>query len=385
MSSTRRSPEPRGHRRTLLFLGASVSQRPAIRHARGRGFRVVAVDGDPNAVAFPDADVAVAGDFSDVELLVEVARREGVEGLLAVSTDRAVVPAARAAALLGLPGIGVEVAEAMTDKARMRAVLAAEGVPQPRFAAVRDAAGIELATVPYPAVLKPVDSGGQRGVFRVRSPADALRRLPEVLELSRSGWAILEEFVDGTELNGIVVVRGGEPLVITLSDRLRPKGLGFGVGWIHSYPSSLPPPVVDEVREVAAAAVGALGLHDGIGFPQLIAAADGVRVVEVAARIAAGQMADLVRFATGVELFDVAIAQALGEPVADEQVVPASTRPVAIRFLTARPGPLPVGTVERIAGLDDVRAAPGVLAADLYFGPGETIRRSRSMPTGAAT
>ena len=38
---------------TLLFLGASVSQLPAIGHARLAGHRIVAVDGDPDAVAFP--------------------------------------------------------------------------------------------------------------------------------------------------------------------------------------------------------------------------------------------------------------------------------------------------------------------------------------------
>ena len=52
---------------------------------------------------------------------------------------------------------------------------------------------------------------------------------------------------------------------------------------------------------------------------------------------------------------------------------PAFRRPIAIRFLTASPGVLPLGTVSEIEGLDDVRAAPGVLAAGLYFGPSTTI------------
>ena len=56
---------------------------------------------------------------------------------------------------------------------------------------------------------------------------------------------MLEEYVDGIELNGILVVRDGEPSLITLSDRLRPPGLGFGVGWIHQYPSSLDDAVLE--------------------------------------------------------------------------------------------------------------------------------------------
>jgi hypothetical protein len=186
---------------------------------------------------------------------------------------------------------------------------------------------------------------------------------------------MLEEYVEGVELNGIIVVRGGEPMLLTLSDRLRPPGLGFGVGWIHLYPSSLEHAVLERVRDVAFDAVRALGLQDGIAFPQLIAAGDDVRLVEIAARIAAGQMADLVRLGAGIELFEIAIAQALGNHVDDELVTPTSRRPIAIRFLTASPGVLPLGTVSAIDGLDEVRSSPGVLAAGLYFDAGATITR----------
>ena len=63
-------------------------------------------------------------------------------------------------------------------------------------------------------------------------------------------------------------------------------------------------------------AVRALGLRDGIAFPQLIVARRRrVRVVEVAARIPGGQMADLARHAVGVDLVEIALRQALGEEV----------------------------------------------------------------------
>ena len=65
--------------------------------------------------------------------------------------------------------------------------------------------------------------------------------------------------------------------------------------------------------------VHALGLRTGIAFPQLIAAPDGrVIVVECAARIPGGQMADLVRWATGVDLVEVQLRMALGEELPDD-------------------------------------------------------------------
>src|SRR5439155_20242445 len=338
--------------------------------------RIVAVDGDPDAVAFSLAHVSQAVDFTDVERVIELARPLGVEGALSICTDRGVVPAAAVADALGLPGIGVPVARRMTDKSEMRACLAEGGIRQPAHRVVTNHRDLKaaLAEVGLPAVIKPVDSGGQRGLFMVGSEADAVGHLEEALSLSRRGAAMLESFVDGEELNILLAMRGGEPSLLTVSDRLRPSGLGFGVGWIHSFPSGLPPPVLDEARELAFAAVRRLGLRDGIAFPQLIVADDGVFVVEVAARVAAGQMADLVRLGTGIDLFELAIAQALGREVPDELVTPRFVRPIAIRFLTAQPGILPLGTVTAVDGLDAVRSSPDGLDCGLYFGPGPHIR-----------
>src|SRR5690349_3541257 len=202
-----------------------------MRHARERGLRVVAVDRNPDALGFGEADVAEPVDFTDVEAVTEVARRHAVDGALTVSADRAVPIVAAVAEQLGLPGIGSEVAHAMTHKIAMRRLLAEAGVAQPRFAAAHDLATARAAAgaVGFPAVLKPADSGGQRGVFRLESIDDLDAHLHSALAESGTGEVVLERFHDGLELNGLVVVRDGVPEVLTLSDRLRPPGIGFGV------------------------------------------------------------------------------------------------------------------------------------------------------------
>ena len=268
----------------------------------------------------------------------------------------------------------------MTHKVAMRRRLADAGVPQPRFAAIRSLAERRRAAdeVGFPAVLKPADSGGQRGLFRVESVDDIDAHLHEALNASPTGEAILEQYVAGTEMNGIVIARGGESIPLTLSDRLRPPGVGFGVGWIHVYPATTFGAQLEESERVAVHTVHALGLQNGIAFPQLIATPDGrVLVVECAARIPGGQMADLVRHAVGVDLVDVQIRMALGEELPDELVQPRFKQPLAIRFFTAEPGPLPTGRVKRIGPLDKVLAFPGVVQADVYLQVGETIRPVR--------
>jgi hypothetical protein len=88
-------------------------------------------------------------------------------------------------------------------------------------------------------------------------------------------------------------------------------------------------------------------------------------------------MADLVRHAVGVDLVEVALRFALGEEIPDELALPRFSQPLAIRFLTASPGPLPTGRVRRIGSIEPVLASEGVVQAESYLAEGETIRPVR--------
>jgi len=363
--------------RTLLFVGAGRHQLRAIERVRELGVRVVAVDRNGDAPGFAAADVDAAVDFADVDAIAEVGRANSVEGVMTFAADRAVPVVAAVAERLELPGIGSDVAHAFTNKIAMRRLLAEHGVPQPQFAALRtiSEARAALAAVGVPAVLKPADSAGQRGVFLVGSLDELEAHLHATLASSPTREAIVETFHPGLEVNTLVVARGGSGTVVTASDRLRPEGIGFGVALAHVYPSAVFGDALAEVERVATSAVHALGLRDGIAYPQLLVTDEGdVLVVEVAARIPAGQMVEVPRYGIGVDLVEVAVLQALGEPVPDELIRPKFQQPLAIRFLTAQPGPLPTGVVRSVGPLDKARAFKGIERVETWIQPGETIR-----------
>jgi biotin carboxylase len=363
--------------KTVLFLGAGRHQRAAILQAKEMGLRVAAIDGNPNALALGDADIGEVVNFVDIPQAVAFAEKLRPDGVLTITSDRAVVAVAAVAEALGLAGIGVDVARGLTNKIEMRRRLEAGGLPQPRYGSARtlEEAREAVAHVGFPNVIKPADSGGQRGVFRLESVDDLEAKFEETLALSHRGEVIVEEFVDGTEMNAMAIVRDGAVTQLTLSDRHRPPGEGFAVGWIHAYPAALDAEGTAEAEALVERTVHALGLRTGIAFPQLIAGTDGsIKVIEAAARIPGGQVADLVKHAVGVDLVEVALRFALGEPVTDEIAAAKHRTPTAIRFFTAQPGPLPAGKVKAPARLDSVLTAPGVVQAASYIVAGETIR-----------
>ncbi|GIU94866.1 MAG: hypothetical protein KatS3mg012_1323 [Gaiellaceae bacterium] len=365
--------------KTVLVIGAGRYQRPVIRRAKELGLRVVAVDRNRDAPALHEADVGLVVDFADAEAVLEAIADLELDGVTTVQSDRAVPTVARVAAERGLPGIGVETARLMTNKVAMRRRLADAGVPQPRFATVETLGDARpaVAAVGLPAVLKPGAGSGQHGLFRIDAPEELDACLPEALAVSPGEPALLEELVDGTELNGIVVLRDGEALFVALCDRLRPSGRGFGVSWLHVYPPHLEGDRRIVAERVATEAARALGLRTGIAFPQLMAPPDGrILLVECAARIG-GMMAEHLGHALGVDLLETQLRLALGEDLPPELLVPRREQPTAIRFLTAEPGMLRTGTVTRVGSLEPVLASPGVVDASIYAVPGETIRPVR--------
>ncbi|HEX3453395.1 MAG TPA: ATP-grasp domain-containing protein [Gaiellaceae bacterium] len=364
--------------KTVLFVGAGRHQRRALRRARELGLRVAAIDRNADAPGFTEADVTETVDFADVDDAVAAARRIGPDGVVTVASDRAVPVAALIAEELDLPGIGSDTARVVTNKVAMRMTLAEAGVPQPRFAPVRtlDDAQAALPEIGLPAVLKPADSAGQRGIALVRAADELEQALDAALAESRTGDAILERFHEGAEINCLAIARGGEVSVLTLSDRQRPGGDGFGVCLAHVYPADLDADAA-EAERVAAAAVRAAGLVDTVAYPQVLVSADGVRLVEIAARVPAGLMDEVSRLGIGVDLVEIALRQALGEDVPDELLRPRVRQPLAIRFWTAEPGPLPTGVVRSVNGIEHALAAPGVVAGESYLSVGETIRPAR--------
>ena len=366
---------------TVLLLGAGRDQCPAILHARELGHRVVAVDDDPTAPGLAHADVAEVADVASVDAIEGLARSHGADAVLTVAEDRSVPVVAAVAERLGLPSLGPDAAHRFTHKLAMRRTLAEEGLPQPTYAAVRNLAEgrAALDTVGLPAVLKPADAEGQRGLFRIDEPGELESHLHAALAESTSREALLERLVEGTEMNAVVVALRGSTRLVSLSDRLRPEDAGFGVARAHVHPARIHSDQLAAAERTAERAASVLGLRDGIGVVQLVATTDGgASVVGAAARVAGGRLAELVRHAVGVDLVALALRFALGEEIPEEDVLPRRAEPVALRYLTAEPGGLPTGRVVRIGALGPVLSAEGVVDAETYLSPGDVVRPLRT-------
>ncbi|HNW92214.1 MAG TPA: ATP-grasp domain-containing protein, partial [bacterium] len=357
--------------RTLLIIGAGVMQVPAIRIAREMGLQVAVTDYNAEAIGMRLADFPLVMSTRDVEGNVRIARdfnrRHRISGVITVGTDASMTVAAVAQAL-GLSGITFEAAEMATNKLKMRRRLRERGVPCPDFRAVWSLADARNAfrTLGFPAVIKPCDNMGARGVLRVGGPDEIDAAFRHAKSCTPSGELIVEQYMDGPELSIDALVVDGEPVLWGIADRiiaLPPHFIELG----HTLPSALPAEVQQAACDVMRAGIAALEITTGAAKGDIKVTTQGVMVGEIAARLSGGFMSSYTYpLATGIDMIKGAIKLALGE---DPRPFPAPAARVALEraIIPAH------GHIISISGVAEARRLPGVQEIFLSYQEGQTF------------
>ncbi|MDR3275610.1 MAG: ATP-grasp domain-containing protein [Treponema sp.] len=358
----------------LIILGAGLMQGPAIRLAKEMGLETVVADGDPQALNAPLADRFEPIDLRDKEGIEALARslKAGgrLGGIMTAGTDFSAT-VAWTAEKLGLPGIPYEAALNASDKERMRRCFRAAGVPSPAFLGI--VRGDSLPELPFrfPAVVKPVDNMGGRGCRRVDSPAELEAALPEALGFSRSGRAIVEEYMEGPEFSVDALIFRGKILISGLADRhiyFPPYFIEMG----HTMPTAFPQADQDALLAAFSAGARSLGLLGetcfGAAKGDIKLTPRGPMIGEIAARLSGGYMSGWTYpYASGVEVTRGAILAALGEEPPEQGPGSLEARrdwTSAERAFISIPG-----RVRSIHGLEAARERP--LVKDLFLRAGE--------------
>ena len=268
--------------------------------------------------------------------------------------EEAVVPAAVAADLLGLPGAGVRAARVFRDKALLRTVADDAGIAGPRWREIGDAAALAaaLAELPGPGhVLKPLGASGSRGVLRLGAGDDPAAAWADAVGAVGTARFLVEELMVGPEVSVESLVSDGRTLFWnpTVKD-VAPGPHPVEVG--HVLPGRLPGREAALLRESTDALIKAAGFGTGVLHSEWILTAAGPALVECAARIPGDRITDLLTEAYGFP-FIAAYADLMAG--AEPAIPSRAARAAAIRFLTPEPA-----AAVTVAGQADALAVPGV-------------------------
>lgn len=358
--------------KTIFILGASRLQVPAIKKAKEKGLFVYVLDYDPNAVGIHYADKFLEISTIDKEAVLKAALEYKPDYIITSTSDMPVRTVSWVNEKLGRPSdISYEGAICATDKVAMRNRMKQCDVPIPEYHEVKNLEEfLEAAEkMPQRFILKPADNAASRGVVLIdKSQNPDLKEIYKYsTQYSRSGEALVEEFMEGPEVSVESYTIDGEPHIITITDKMVTE-LPFFVELGHTEPSKLSPEQQEDIRKVADEAIRAIGMQNGPNHTEIKVTPTGAKLVEIAARLGGDFITSrLVPLSTGVDMVECSFATLLNETV---QYKSTMARGSAIRFIQGEKGVL-----SSIEGVEKARQMPGVQEVELYMKPGDHIKR----------
>lgn len=336
----------------LFIIGASILQLPAIQKAKELGFYVGVADFNPNAIGIPYADEYYNVSTIDEEGVYQAAKAFGAEGIMTLATDMPMRSVSYACKKLGLTGIAYDTAVKATDKGEMIKAFEKAGVEHPWYYIIDDVTKPLPAGITYPAITKPTDSAGSRGVMLVNDQQELEDATAYSSENGRSGSVIVEEYMVGPEVSVEIIVWQGTPHVLQITDKLT-TGAPHFVEMGHSQPSRLAEEDQQKIKDLACRAVQAVGIDNGPAHVEIMLTKQGPKMVELGARMGGDCITThLVPLSTGVDMIKATMDICLGQT---PDIEPKLQKGSAIRFFD-----VPAGTITGISGVEQAKAIPGV-------------------------
>ena len=234
-----------------------------------------------------------------------LARAHQIDQIVALD-DYDVETAAALRDHMRLPGMGESLARHFRDKLAMRTQARAGGVLVPEFTGVFNYDRLRdfMARVPAPWVLKPRSEASSMGIKKLHD-SEALWRTLDTLGDQQS-FFVLEQFVPGDVFHVDGLVNDGEVLFQQAHQYGRPPMSVYHEGGIFlTRALDRQSPEAKALFTLNRQVQGALGMKRGATHTEYIRAhADGrLYFLETAARVGGANIAEAVRYATGVDLW----------------------------------------------------------------------------------
>lgn len=299
----------------LMVLGAGVMQAPLIKRAKALGIYTVVVGSKGNYPGLRFADKPVFQDFMDADAVERIAREERIDGIFTCGLDMPVPTMATVSERLGLPGISHEAGQLVTDKEKMKAFFAANGIRTARHLIVRTEAEALAAFKSFdgPAMFKAIDGQGSRGIIKVTDVSRVPSACAYVLAATKQDRFIVEEFLDGNEFGAqSFVLNGKVQFVLPHGDYVFHGNTGVPLG--HYVPFDVNPNIIDECRDALQRFAHLARLQTCALNVDFMLAKGHAYVLEIGARCGATMLAETVSLYYGFDYYEQMIRAALGEP-----------------------------------------------------------------------
>ena len=361
----------------LMLLGGLRYLLPVIEAAHKLGIYVITCDYLPDNIAHKYSDEYRNVSIVDKEAVLAVARELQIDGIMSFAVDPGVVTAAYVQEEMGLPGNPYESVCILQNKDRFRNFLTKHGFNVPKakgFSSIAEALA-EAYWYPWPAIVKPTDSAGSKGVTKVNRLEDLEPALKVAFEHSLSGRVIVEEFIEkqGCSSDSDCFSVDGQLKFVSFSaQRFDENAPNPYTPSAYSWPSTFTKEQEAELTSEIQRLLTSLGMRTSIYNIETRVGTNGKPyIMEVSPRGGGNRLAEMIRFATGVDLITNAVRAAVGEEVIEVEQKPYDGHWAEVVLHSDKDG------IFHELLIDASVFNAKVIETDLWVKPGDCVREFR--------
>jgi len=306
----------------LMLLGGIRYLLPAIEAAHKHGIHVITVDYLPNNIAHQYSDEYHNVSILDKEAVLTLARKLNIDGILSYAVDPGVVTAAYVAEKMDLPfSCSYKTACILQDKALFRRYLIENGFNAPHAKGYSNPDDVikDEGYFKWPVIVKPVDSAGSKGVTKVENPSKIKDAICHALNESHNGHFIIEDYLEKEGLSS-----GSESFFIDgklkynafYDQYFDSEATNPFTPSAECWPTNKAEDVQIEVRKQLQHLGTLLHFRTGLFNIEWRICKDGkVYLMEVSPRAGGNRLAEILNYATDVNIIEAEVAKAMAEPM----------------------------------------------------------------------
>ncbi len=360
----------------LLVLGGLTLECEIVKRAQQMGIYVIVADYNPAVPARKLADQFELVSATDVPALVDLCRREKIDGVTTGFIDILMQPCYDVCKELGLPCYFTpRMIDVSTNKVEFKKECNRYGVPVPQTYLVGGKITDDVyEKISYPVFVKPLDCSGSRGAGVCYNRDDLERQFADALSYSASGNAIIEDYITGRDFLLDYMAVNGEYRLLSMFDRYMAADRGSAVNMsnIAIAPSRNIDFYLEHINEKVTNMYRELGFKDGLLFMQGYCDGKKVTFFEMGCRLG-GSYFNHQQYFFGDDAIRMIIRYAMtGRMVDDIGVFPVDMAKyngqyaADINFLLKGKE----GKVSKIIGIDEIKKRSSCIETLLYADEG---------------
>lgn len=301
----------------ILFLGATAQQIPPIKYALKQGHYVITCDYLPENPGHKISHEWHNVSTTDKEAILELSQQLKIDGIVAYASDPAAPTQAYVAEKMGLVGNPYESVLILARKDLFRNFLSKHNffVPKSKAFYELQPAKVWLKKIGLPAIVKPVDSSGSKGVTKVTEMTQLKEAFEYALQFSRKKLITVEEFFvrDGYQVAGDGFVVDGKLNFRCWANEHFDKFCNPLVPIGESFPSTMSSYTQEQAHSETQRLLDLLGIkHGALNFDFHYDKNGNFSFLELGPRNGGNLIPEVIRHSTGVDLIKYTVDSALG-------------------------------------------------------------------------